>query len=90
MPPRKRGQRAGEPCRDARPGPSPQGAGLLDVLDAVLAHGRLDAKDIDTRDLRRLCGRARATVDGAITRLRLNCPNGDLAVLRRLVSKLTA
>jgi hypothetical protein len=89
MPPRKRGRRAGDPCRDAipsdrderpggsdgeeaGPGPSSQTAGLLDVLDAVLAHGRHARGSRPRHALRSLCRRARDAVDGAIAELDLH------------------
>jgi hypothetical protein len=81
MPPRKRRQRAnGDPDASgddgAGPGPSSQVAGLLDVLDAVLAHGRHERGC--RRALRVLCRRARDAVDSAIGTLDL-----DIGMVRR-------
>jgi hypothetical protein len=100
MPPRKRRQLAdGDPGdsgdEGAGPGPSSRVAGLLDVLDAVLAHGRLVRADL--RLLRWLCGRARLAVDGAIRKLNLKRGQdvqdedgpGRGRSLRGLVAKLT-
>jgi hypothetical protein len=74
MPPRKRRQRAngdpgGSDADAAGLGPSSLVAGLLDVLDAVLAHGRLC---VGARHaVRVLCRRARDAVDSAIVSLDL-------------------
>jgi hypothetical protein len=91
MPPRKRRQRAGggpgvSGDDGAGPGPSSRVAGLLDVLDAVLAHGRLDGDD--HRLLRQLCGQARLAVDGAIRTLDVT-GGQDRASLRRFIAKLS-
>jgi hypothetical protein len=98
MPPRKRRQRAdGGPGVSgddgAGPGPSPRVAGLLDVLDAVLAHGRLERGTM--RALQRMCSGARLAVDGSIKKLDLlrgNVLRGDLqqdrAALRRFLARL--
>jgi hypothetical protein len=80
MPPRKRRRRAdGDPdasdSDEAGPGPSSRVAGLLDALDAVLAHGRLERGSI--RATRRLCGRARLAVDGAIRTIDLRAGERD-------------
>jgi hypothetical protein len=88
MPPRKRRQRAdggpgGSGDDGAGPGPSSRVAGLLDVLDAVLAHGRLDK-----HALRRMCSGARQAVDLAIRKLDLKRGVQDHAALRRFVARL--
>jgi hypothetical protein len=93
MPPRKRRQRAdGDPGGasgdgGAGPGPSSRVAGLLDALDAVLAHGRIERGSI--RAIRRLCSGARLAVDGAIRTLDLKLGAQDRAALRRFVAKLS-
>jgi hypothetical protein len=97
MPPRERRQPAdGDPrSSDGDEGPSSQVAGLLDVLEAVLAHGRLC---VGARHALRLsCRRARDAVDKAIRTLDLvslawgaNKQEGQaLAALLRFIARLS-